>query len=206
MSRQRNILPQVVERIRQDAPECAIALAGSVRYGYERPDSDIDLLVAVPDFRATEFAGAKLSHETNEARVANFFVGDKRVEIVYFDFAYFDQVQQTPWRSYTLCQAEILHDPEGRFTHCQHALREWFQAHPRITNLWDQQLQMCRQYALTGRPPDRKTVLAFPRWEDFAQHVDALVQAEAARPNTDPEDAPCGPSTQGGGITHMQHP
>ena len=194
MTKQRNILPQVLERVRQDAPECAVALTGSVRYGYERPDSDIDLLVAVPDFRATEFQDAKLSHETDEARVANFFVGDIRVEVVYFDFAYFDQVQQSPWRSYTLCQAEILHDPHRRFTRCQVALREWFQAHPDITSLWEKQLQMCREYALTGRPPDRKTVLTFPRWEDFAQHVDALVQAEAARQDADSKDASRGPS------------
>jgi len=42
---------------------------------------DIDLLVAVPDFRTTQFQGAKLSHETDEARVTNFFLGDIRVEI-----------------------------------------------------------------------------------------------------------------------------
>jgi len=194
MTKQRNILPQVVERIRHDAPNCAVALSGSVRYGYQRPDSDIDLLVAVPDFRATEFQGATLSHQTDEARVANFFVGDIRVEVVYFDFAYLDQVQQSPWRSYTLCQAQILHDSDGRFTRCQDALREWFQAHPDITSVWEKQLQMCREYALTGRPPDRRTVLTFPSWEDFAKHVDALVQGEATRPNTDSKDAPRGPS------------
>jgi len=194
MTTQRNILPQVLERVRQDAPDCAIGLTGSVRYGYQRPDSDIDLMIAVGDFRATEFQGAKLSHETDEARVANFFVGDIRVEVVYFDFAYLDEVQQTPWRCYTLCQAEILHDPEERFTRCQDVLREWFQAHPNITSVWQQQLQMCREYALTGRPPDRKTVLTFPGWEDFAKHVDALVQEEAIRQDAEPKDTPDAPS------------
>ena len=176
MSIQRSVLPQVVDYVRGQVPGCGILLTGSVRYGYERPTSDIDLLMAVADKNQVQLPGATQTHETDTACVTNFHMEERRVEVVYFEFSYLEEVEEKPWRSYTIYQAEILHDPDGRLQRCQSALGLWFRCHPRITEVWEKQLASCRQYVAEGRPPNRSDVLSFPMWEDFAEYIDGLVE------------------------------
>jgi predicted nucleotidyltransferase len=43
VSKQKDVLPGVVERLSKDNPGCGVILHGSVQRGYERSESDIDL-------------------------------------------------------------------------------------------------------------------------------------------------------------------
>ena len=174
MSPQRSLIPQIVAMFAEVCPTAGLMLTGSVRYGYERGSSDVDVFVVAEEIASVHIPGAVISHRTAEAWVANLMFGSVRVEMVCTACAYLDQVAEKPWRSYTLGDGEILRDPLRVLTPFQTRMRAWFAAHPRLEEAWRDQIAQCRQYALAGRPPDRAGFLRFPRWEDFAAHMDLL--------------------------------
>lgn len=178
MSAQRELVPQVVPVLAGASPTAGLLLTGSVRYGYERETSDVDLFMITEAFASVQVPGAAVSHRTVEAWVANLVVGAMRVEIVCTSYAYLQQVALKPWQSYTLGDGEILLDPLGLLGPFQARMRAWFAYHPALAQAWRDQIAQCRAYALAGRPADRAAFLRFPRWEDFAAHMDAMAAAE----------------------------
>ncbi|MCG2660575.1 MAG: nucleotidyltransferase domain-containing protein [Kiritimatiellae bacterium] len=131
MSKQRDILPDVLAMVLQNAPDCAVALCGSVSMGYERPDSDLDLLVITDDLTRIACPGATLKHSNPGLRYFETTFDGIPVTVIYHTPEAFDDLLVSrPWRGYKFLQIEILHDPTGVIQKCKDRIAPWFEEHP----------------------------------------------------------------------------
>lgn len=99
MSEQRDILPKVLDIILRDTPDSSIALGGSVSFGNERPDSDIDLLVIVRDVTNIVCPGGKIKFQNHGFKYFEATYDEIPLEIIYHTPETFEQLLVTrPWR------------------------------------------------------------------------------------------------------------
>lgn len=141
MSKQRDILPRVLELILQDALDASVALGGSVSFGNERPDSDIDLLVIVPDVADVGYPGGKIKHQNAGFKYFEAAFDGIPLEVIYHTPETFEPLLVTrPWRGYKFLHVEILHDPQGLIQSWKDRIAPWFEDHPDVAQLWDQWL------------------------------------------------------------------
>ena len=171
MSRQRELLPRLIELVLSIEPECGIVLIGSVSSGYERPESDVDLFVVTRGSERLPIPDSKVLHEEEGMTLVESQVDGLIVHFACWPaYALARSLAATPHVFYPFSQGEILIDPAGLAHKHQDIAREYFKGNPRIAKLWAKQLGELRRHKLD---PSHK--LEFPEWGDFARHLEAVL-------------------------------
>ena len=141
MSRQRDILPKVLETVRKNAPGASVFLSGSVCFGHERPDSDIDLVVIVPDITVVRYPGGQVRDRHVGLKFVDATFEGIPLEIIFLTpRAFTELVGDKPWRGYKFLRVEILFDPQGLIQSWKGRIAPWFDDHPDAVELWQQWL------------------------------------------------------------------
>ena len=134
VSKQREVLPKVLDIVLKHAPCAALFLSGSVCFGNERPDSDIDLVVVVPDVSQASYPGGETRDVGQGFKFVDAAFDIVPLEIIFLTPSFFEElVCSKPWRGYKLLQAEILRDPHGLIQSWRDRIRPWFRDHPEVT-------------------------------------------------------------------------
>lgn len=163
MSKQRDILPQVVASILERSPEAAIFLMGSVSFGYERPESDLDLGVVVPDVTSVEFPDGKVTWQSERDKVVDAAVEGVRLDMVFITPAFLErELVRKPWRGYYFAQLEVLHDPQGIMQSYQSRIAPWFDGHSDIVEIWKEWMAQRKVRAVSGGKQQGELVRKFP--------------------------------------------
>jgi hypothetical protein len=164
MSKQKDIIPMVVERLTTENPGCGIILHGSVQHGYERPDSDIDLFVITQDGESMRFD------------LDRTFDG-VRVQICYWPSRLLaDAMRCETFLFYPLSHGCVLTDPLGLAKPHQAAGQSYFANNPKMANIWKRQMAEVRQIRIEGSYKDGKFLMSpqskcthmfWNEWADF---------------------------------------
>ena len=156
MTKHRDILPEVVTILAQKHPGCAIVLVGSVRRGTERPDSDLDLAIIVPEDckkrtdRSWRYKGILMC-------------------LCFLGREWMDQtLTNQPYVFWPFSLGEILHDPDGVAQAYQRRAQAFFARNPDVVDLWRENLA---QHSASKTDPDAP-IGAFPDWESFWGHIE----------------------------------
>lgn len=167
MSKQRFLLPEIVSRLSTFAPDCAVLLMGSVRWGYEGPDSDIDLYVLVESSVASRLAPGRVIHEEEGMTLIEHIVQGVKVHFVWWPIpAFARSLEREPHSFYPFAKAEILYDPQGIAKRYQTISMDYFQKNPQIKKVWEMQLDKVRKHKINPIIP-----LEYAEWGDFADHI-----------------------------------
>ena len=155
MSRQRELLPAVVARLATMDPACSILVIGSIRYHYERPESDIDVIAIVHDGIQVDATEWQVSWENRGIKSLVGNVAGVHVGVFFASISGLERwLRETPYHMYPFSRGEILRDPEGLAERYQAVAKGYFEAHPRIAEEWETQLQSHKQVKLAGRDKD----------------------------------------------------
>ncbi|MCC7408518.1 MAG: nucleotidyltransferase domain-containing protein [Phycisphaeraceae bacterium] len=171
----RQALDRILDLIRQQHPACRILLTGSVLRGQEHAGSDLDLFAVTPDLRDFEVGIGEVVFVNNHVKVVQTRMEGVPVTITSCDMGLLDSMTHQPWRNYLFAKAKILTDPQGVIRNAQQRIERWFKNNPAVEELWLQQAQKHAQCKAALRE-GRNATLAFPSWDAFADHVDALVK------------------------------
>ena len=179
-SPQRRLLPSVLELFKQRDPGCAVVLVGSVQRGYERPASDIDLIVIVRD---DVQADAAWTQRWEHRGARSFTIHLSGFELCTF-FATRSAVErwltETPFHMYPFSQGEILQDPVGVARRLQAFAQDYFRKHPKLAATWEQQLAAHKQVKLTGLDArgfyrtSEGTLAKYMTLDAFSAHISKL--------------------------------
>jgi predicted nucleotidyltransferase len=163
MSEQRDILPKVQAILLQQNLDCTVYLAGSVSSGDERPDSDMDLVVLVPDADRGTFPGGRVRDRKADFKFVDASFEGVPLEIIFMTPAAFEQLLVAkPWRGYKFLEMEILHDPQKIIASCKARIRPWFQDHPEAVTLWKRWLAEHRDRQLSRGQKMGEIISRFP--------------------------------------------
>lgn len=189
MSKQREILPKVVQIILAQAPDAAVFLSGSVNFGYERPESDLDICVAVSDLRTVGFPGGTVAWEDEGTKAFEATFEGIRLDLVFgARDAIWQRNVEKPWGGYYLTRVEIVHDPSGFIRSAQARIAPWFESHKDIAALWEQWIAERRIRAVTNRREEGELVKKFPTVWDLWAYLDPMFEKEGL-PNQAPNAA-----------------
>jgi predicted nucleotidyltransferase len=170
VSKQKDILPRVVEQLSKDNPGCGIILHGSVQRGYERPDSDIDLFVITKEGDSMRFD-------------KEWVVDGVRVQVCYWPIdPLVKEMEKEPYLFYMLSHGRILSDPKGLAGKRQAFGKEYFASHPEVVELWQRQVAEVREVRMAGSYKDgqfQADPATYPNhlwWNQFAKHLRQTVR------------------------------
>ncbi len=92
MSKQREVLPKALDIIFPFAPSAAVFLSGSVYSGNERLDSDIDLIVVVPDVTQASYPEGIIRDESRGFKFVDATFDGVPLEIIFLTPSYFEEM------------------------------------------------------------------------------------------------------------------
>ncbi|MBC8356161.1 MAG: nucleotidyltransferase domain-containing protein [Planctomycetes bacterium] len=136
MSLQQDIVPELVKDINSYHDECAIVLIGSVAWGSERPESDIDFNIFFPN-------------DHDDCRESPYIDSDNRWQLkvkgelhgIRIDIAWetYDGLEghllgDGPINCWPFSNGKILHDPSGTVAPCLTRAQRWFAKHADIAS------------------------------------------------------------------------
>ena len=192
MSRQRDILPEVLSLVQSHVPDCPVYLSGSVSLGDERTDSDIDLVIVVPNVSRVHVPGSEVEWEEDHFKLATVSVQGVPVHLHIASQRLLRDLEEHPWRAYKFLKTEMLHDPNGVVQKTKAKIAPWFENRPDAVRLWQQWLAEHRERQLSQGRQLGPLVKQFPNQvPDFWDHLDRQYGDEIAEPATaaDGEDA-----------------
>lgn len=174
MSKQRDILPKVLDIVLRSAPDSSVALGGSVSFGNERPDSDIDLLVIVRDVTNTGYPGGKIKLQNHGFKYFEATLDGVPLEVIYHTPETFEHLLVSrPWRGYKFLHVEILHDPNRLIQSWKDQIALWFDAHPDAVELWKRWLAEHADRQLSRGKKLGEIIKKFPdQIHDFWPYLD----------------------------------
>ena len=176
MSKQQESIPRIIQRVAACGIDAGLILGGSVRYGYERSDSDLDF------FAIAELGLDRALHEFSLVSVKN---GCKLLElqadafpvhVAYWSTQSFEWVLNTiPYMTYPIFDGQIVYDPVGLAERYRSIMGRYFDVQPKLKAAWVRQLNDLRSFK-TGRLRS----LEFGQWSDFIRHLEETVLKETA--------------------------
>ena len=122
MSRQREILSEVVHAIQADHLDCSIILIGSVARREERRESDLDLNVFLPHDKE---GSSWVAPENRWQLQVRTVIRDIRIDVAWETFDFLEAHLKGDGPFWILSTGEVLHDPSGRAAACLAAARLW---------------------------------------------------------------------------------
>ena len=181
MSKQRDAIPAVITRVANCGVPAGLILGGSVRHGYERPDSDLDFFAIAHAGLEQSLGEFSLVSEKNQCKLLETRQHPFAVHIAYWSTESLDSVlRTTPHMTYPLLDGELVYDPNGIAGRYRDLIREYFDDHPTLTQAWVKQLDDVRDFK-TGCLQS----LAFPQWSDFIRHIEETRLHETAEPSAE---------------------
>jgi hypothetical protein len=157
LSKQREIMPRVLQRFTAVDPACVFLVLGSVQFGHERPDSDVDLMAIVHDSLAPRFdlSAWRIGWEARGVKNVEQTIEGTPVQVFFAPTAAFERwLNETPYFMFPFSRAEVLHDPECLAERYQGVARRYFAEHPVLAEAWTAQLEAHKQVKLLGRDKD----------------------------------------------------
>ena len=176
MSKQREILPVVLNLIRGHFPGSPVALSGSVCSGDERCDSDIDLLVIVPDASKASFPEGKVEWEEADFKLVRAFFDDIPLHLHFGTTALLAMFEQKPWRAYKFLQIEVLYDPDGTIQAYKDRIAPWFSNHPDIVALWKEWLDQWKDRNVSRGKRQGDLITKYPDVGQWWPYLDGIVR------------------------------
>lgn len=168
MSRQREVIPGIIRQVSRCKDAVGLVVGGSVRYGYERPDSDLDFFGVCDGQLEMVLERFTLASEKNGGRLLESRVHGFPIHIAYWTMAGFGQLlRDRPYMTYPILDGEVVHDPDQAVSPYVARMQDYFNARPRLTHAWETQLAALRDFK-TGKADS----LSFPEWSDFLRHIE----------------------------------
>lgn len=132
MTTQRKVLPKVVDAIQSYHPNCSIILFGSVARHEERPSSDLDLQVFLPD----DSVRSPWVDPTNRWQLKVMSEMDGiRIDVAWETLDFFEAEVETDGPFWIISCGELICDPSGRAKPCLEKIRSWA----------DQNVELCQK-------------------------------------------------------------
>ena len=175
MSKQLDLLPEVVAFVLRHAPDSLVYLCGSLNFGGLRPDSDIDLVVVAPGFALPCFPDEVVEWEEPGFRLLRVHCKGMPVHIHQFHHSIFQELRRKPWRAYMSVRMEVLHDPEGAMQELEAEVSPWFNDHPEVAELWVVWMDQRKRRNVTRGEDQGDLIRAFPGGGVWWRHLDSLV-------------------------------
>lgn len=168
MSRQRQRIPGIIRELSRSAADVGLVLGGSVRYGYEGPDSDLDFFGVSNARLERVLEGFALVSQEDGGGLLESRADGFAVHVAYWTRLGFDQMLcERPYMAYPILDGELVHDPRQTMGSYLERMQQYFEARPRLTAAWVTQLAALRELK-TGRA----SRLSFPQWSDFLRHIE----------------------------------
>jgi len=181
MNSHSEILPGIVEHIRQADPECGVVLFGSVAEGKQRPDSDLDLFVISRERTEVRFADSTVAHEEDGMQLIRGHVQGIRVDLACWPVGPLEKALASAlYLFYPISLGRILHDPDGLAQHYLGVMRDYFQENPAIVDAWVEQQEKFRRSRI-----DPGFRLEFPEWGGFVEHLGVMISRGVIRERTE---------------------
>jgi len=175
MSKQHDILPEVLNCILEYVPDAAVYLSGSVSFGYERPESDMDVIVVVPDLTAACFPGGKVTSQARHAKVVDAIFDGVRLDMVFITSVFLEQeLARKPWRGYYFAQLRIVHDPRGIIRSAQTRIARWFENYPDLVEIWKEWMTQRKARAVSEGKQQGELIRKFPDIFELWKHLDPM--------------------------------
>jgi len=134
MSKQKEILPKVIELISGSDYHCGIILGGSVSNDREHQDSDIDLQIIVQ-------TGTRID---DYVCIKDGYIIQKELDGVLLDLCYWpvsvleEGIESSnACKFYLLTQGKIIYDPKGIAAHWRARISDYFDKHQEIKASWE---------------------------------------------------------------------
>jgi hypothetical protein len=184
MSKQRDIVPEVIQLVAECGVPVGMVLGGSVGEGAERADSDVDFFAIADASCQPVLHGFAVVAEKNGCKVLERKESAFPVHVACWTTGSLDEVlRNRPYTIYPLLRGRVVLDPGGIVERYRSRIRRYFAAHPSLEKAWVRQLQDLHRAKIgqLGRP-------AFPQWSDFNLHIEQVFPEEIAEPDA-PADA-----------------
>jgi hypothetical protein len=132
VSLHQDILPDLVEDIKAYHDECAIVLIGSVARGEERPESDLDLNIFLPDDDGVSQPSPYIDGDNRWQLKIKRDVNGIRIDIAWETYERLAEHLQGDGAAdcWPFSNGKILHDPRRMVEPCLANARKWFDEHP----------------------------------------------------------------------------
>lgn len=140
MTTQRDILPEVLPFVQRHIPDCPVYVTGSVALRHERPDSDIDLFLVVPDVDSVVLPGGDVEWQDEDFKLIAATLRNTSLHFHLATPALLQTLEEHPWRAYKFLKMEMLHDPDRIVKQTMERIAPWFDEHPDAAQLWQQWL------------------------------------------------------------------
>ena len=175
MSKQRDILPEVLSYLHEHVSDCPVYLTGSVALQHERPDSDIDLLVIVPDVAIVTFPGGKVEWEEDQFKLVAAEFQNVPLHLHFATRDLLHEFEANPWRAYKFLKIEALQDLDGIVQKSKDKIAPWFDNHPEAVELWQRWLDEHKERQLSRGNQVGPLLQQFPnQMPDFWNHLDEV--------------------------------
>jgi hypothetical protein len=168
------MIPDLVAQIVSRVENASILLTGSVQRHEERPESDIDLLVIVPDVAKVVPWIGRVAHRTPLVKIVEADVEGVHVTLNFLGAGLFADMTSKPWKYYQFAKAEVLREDGHELASVRECILRWFSKRPDMAALWQNQEAIHRG---VKRSRSEET-LEFADTTDFAEYVDGIVNAE----------------------------
>ena len=134
MGLHQDILPDLVADIISHHHECAIVLIGSVARGQERPESDVDLNVILPNDDVNYHKSPYVDRDNRWQLRMKRHVQGIRIDIAWETYQGLEKRLQRdgPFYCWPFSNGKILHDPHGMVDPFLSVARRWFHEHANI--------------------------------------------------------------------------
>jgi hypothetical protein len=174
MSRQRDIVAEVIQLVAGCGTPVGLILGGSVAQETERPDSDVDFFAIADATGQPALPGFTVISEKNGCKVFERREERFPVHVACWTTASLDQIlQDKPYMTYPLLCGRVVFDPAGIAGRYRSRIRQYFEEHPSLQRAWTQQLEEL-QRCKAGHVEE----LAFPQWSDFIRQIEEAFPEE----------------------------
>ena len=177
MSKQSEVVPEVIRLVAECGVDVGLILGGSVGQGSERAESDVDFFAIADADIPPSLPGFSLVSEKNGCKVLERQQSGFPVHVACWTTASLDEVlRRRPYMTYPLLCGGVVFDAIGIAAQYRTRIREYFGAHPAIERAWGEQLNSLRRSR-----GSRHEHLRFPQWSDFIRHIEQTFEEEIAK-------------------------
>lgn len=125
------VLSGIVEEIKTYHTECGIILIGSVATGTERPESDLDLNIFLPEADTTH-ANPYIDDDNRWQLRVKAVIRGVRIDVAWetYDGLKTQVSGDGAANCWPCSRGKVLHDPSGVVGECLAIAKAWFAEHP----------------------------------------------------------------------------
>ena len=181
-------MPGVLALVRGLFPDAPVYLSGSVCFGNERPDSDIDLLVIVPDVAQTSFPDGKIEWENSDFKLVRAYFEEIPLHLHFGTFGLLEMFVQNPWRAYKFLKIEKLYDPNGVVQLAKDRIAPWFPEHPEVVKLWQEWLAQWTARNVSKGERQGELIKQYPDVDQWWPYLDSIIEEQKIAEQADAPD------------------